>query len=37
MKAVSGQTVKGFINFQSFRSYEFKYGEKNSAKQLFAG
>lgn len=32
MKAVSGQTVRGFINFQSFNYYNFKYGGKKPSK-----
>lgn len=36
MKAVSGQTVKWLINFQSYNSYQFNYGEKNFSK-TFAG
>lgn len=36
MKSVGGQTVQGFINFQSFNSYKLKYrGEKNSKTTIF--
>lgn len=36
MKSVGGQTVQGFINFQSFNSCKLKYrGEKNSKTTIF--